>query len=244
MRRSFIDKILFPIAIAAGLWLVVPGLGPDIAGMEERFGWKIGPDDWRGPLSQEPTFHISNPEIGALLDTIPIRHKQHLPRYNRQDFGQAWADVDRNGCDTRNDILARDLNDVRFKKGTHNCVVVAGKLNDPYTGKRIDFVRGQKTSTLIQIDHVVALSDAWKSGAWEWDPETRENFANDPENLLTVDGQANQDKGAANAAQWLPENDAFQCAYVERQLRVKARWHLSVTQNEHTAIARTLSHCY
>ena len=89
--------------------------------------------------------------------------------YDREQFGPAWSDVDRNGCDTRNDILKRDLAGETFKPGTHDCVVLTGTLDDPYTGKTIAFSRGQGTSEAVQIDHVVALSDAWQKGAQQLD---------------------------------------------------------------------------
>ncbi|MDT3766858.1 HNH endonuclease family protein [Gleimia hominis] len=172
---------------------------------------------------------------------LQVRGKQHTPKYARAAYGQAWADVDRNGCDTRNDILGRDMTAVRFKNG--NCKVASGELNDPYTGKKIHFKRGAETSPAVQIDHVVALADAWRSGAWQWDLNKREQFANDPMNLLAVDGPANQDKGSKSADQWLPPNEDYQCAYVARQAKVKARWVLTVTTQEKQAIINTLAHC-
>ena len=111
-----------------------------------------------------------------------------VPQYSRDQFGQRWADVDRNGCDTRNDVLKRDLHDLQMKRSSPQCVVVSGVLNDPYTGRQIDFQRGEDSSEAVQIDHVVALANAWKSGAWQWDAVRRQDFANDPFNLLAVDG--------------------------------------------------------
>ena len=154
-----------------------------------------------------------------------------------------WADTDHNGCDTRNDILARDLARPTFKSGTHDCVVLSGTLAEPYTGATIEFQRGDKTSSLVQIDHVVALADAWRSGAWQWEAQRRQEFANDPENLLAVDGAANEDKSASSADQWLPPNTAFRCDYVKRQIAVKNAYGLSVTRAEQDALAEQLSAC-
>lgn len=148
-----------------------------------------------------------------------------------------------NGCDTRNDILGRDLADVTHKPGTRGCVVLSGTLHDPYTGTDIDFVRGQDTSARVQIDHVVALSDAWQKGAQNLDADTRRTFANDPLNLLAVDGPTNQRKGDGDAATWLPPNKTFRCEYVGRQIRVKARYGLWVTRAEREAMHRELSRC-
>lgn len=179
----------------------------------------------------------------ADLAALPVVDTPRAPAYDRDAFGPAWADVDRNGCDTRNDVLARDLTAVTFKPGTRDCVVLSGRLADRYTGQGIDFRRGQDTSSLVQVDHVVALADAWRSGAHAWTAEERTRFANDPQNLLAVDGAANQDKGAASADAWLPPQRGYRCRYVATQVSVKARWALSVTTAERRAIARTLDSC-
>ncbi|ELT43181.1 HNH endonuclease family protein [Arthrobacter nitrophenolicus] len=163
--------------------------------------------------------------------------------YSREEFGPAWADVDRNGCDTRNDILARDLTGETFKPGTNNCVVVTGTLADRYTGTIIDFVRGQDTSSAVQIDHLVALSDAWQKGAQQLTAEERKDLANDPLNLMAADGPTNGAKGDKDAATWLPPNRAFRCEYVVRQTAVKAKYKLWVTQAEHDAITGVLNGC-
>jgi len=159
--------------------------------------------------------------------------------YDRARFGTPWADVDRNGCDTRNDVLRRDLTDVRLD--SDGCTVLAGHLVDPYTGDEIHFRRGAGSSD-VQVDHVVALADAWASGADTWDARTRQVFANDPANLLAVAGDANQDKGAADAADWLPQH-GYVCVYALRQVRVKAAYGLRVTPDEHAALGSALAGC-
>ncbi len=151
--------------------------------------------------------------------------------------------MDRNGCDTRNDVLRRDLAGTTLKPGTHGCVVLTGTLVDPYTGGRIAFVRGQGTSQAVQVDHVVALADAWQKGAQTWDEETRERFANDPLNLLAVDGPTNASKGMGDTATWLPPARGFRCAYVARQVAVKRSYDLWVTRAERDAMRRVLATC-
>ncbi len=178
-----------------------------------------------------------------MLAALAIKGRAPKTGYSRSQFGTAWADVDHNGCDTRNDILNRDLTGKTYKSGTHDCVVATGTLNDPYTGTRIGFVRGEGTSTAVQIDHVVALSDAWQTGAQKLSSSVREDFANDPYNLLAVDGPANEQKGDGDAATWLPSNASFRCQYVARQIGVKHKYGLWVTQAEHDAMARVLSGC-
>lgn len=177
------------------------------------------------------------------MATLRVKGRAPKTGYTRDKFGPAWSDVDRNGCDTRNDILARDLTGETFKPGTKNCVVATGTLSDKYTGKTIKFVRGNTTSSAVQIDHVIALSDAWQKGAQRISLEQRQQLANDPLNLMAADGPANSSKGDRDAATWLPSNKAFRCEYVARQTAVKAKYKLWVTQAERDAIASILATC-
>src|SRR3954447_7350470 len=179
----------------------------------------------------------------AALAAIGVKGRAPRTGYDRDQFGAGWVDVDRNGCDTRNDILARDLTGETFKPGTRNCVVLTGTLADPYSARTIAFQRGQTTSDDVQIDHVVALSDAWQKGAQQWDAARRTQFANDPLNLLAVDGPLNMQKGDGDAATWLPPNRSYRCDYVARQVAVKATYQLWMTQAERNAIATLLSSC-
>jgi len=168
--------------------------------------------------------------------------------YSREQFGQAWSDDvnvpdGHNGCDTRNDILRRDLTSITFKPNTSGCVVARGTLADPYTATVITFVRGPGTSSAVQIDHVVALGDAWQKGAQQLSLQRRTEFANNPLNLLAVDGPANQQKGDGDAATWLPPNKSYRCAYVARQIAVKKIYRLWVTIAEKSAMQEILSTC-
>ena len=143
--------------------------------------------------------------------------------YRRDQFGQAWADTDRNGCDQRNDVLRRDLSQLTIKMNTRGCTVLTGSLRDPYTGDTITFSRGATSSSALQIDHVVALGNAWVTGAAEWTPAARQQFANDPLELLAVSGSANEQKGDGDTATWLPASKSYRCQYVARQIAVKNR---------------------
>jgi hypothetical protein len=179
----------------------------------------------------------------AALAAVEVKGRAPRTGYDRDNFGSGWVDIDRNGCDTRNDILARDLANETFKTGTRNCVVLTGNLGDPYSGRAIAFTRGQSTSDDVQIDHVVALSDAWQKGAQGLSVSQRTAFANDPLNLLAVDGPLNMQKGDGDAATWLPPNTSYRCAYVARQVAVKVTYQLWMTQAEKNAIATVLSAC-
>lgn len=193
------------------------------------------------PTSIAPTTADDSVLAVDVLAMIPIKGRAPKTGYDPKQFGQRWADVDRNGCDQRNDVLNRDLAEVTYKPGTNDCVVLTGILEiDPLTGTRIDFERGNDTPNAVQIDHVVALSDAWQKGAQQLTDQQRLFFANDPLNLLTVDGAA---KSEDNAASWLPKNNSFRCIYVATQVAVKHKYSLWMTQAEHDAIARILESC-
>lgn len=179
----------------------------------------------------------------AALATLPVREAGARDGYSRDAFGPRWSDVDRNGCDQRNDVLARDLTQVTVEPGTHDCVVLTGRLRDPYTGATIAFRRGEGTSDDVQIDHVVSLSNAWQTGASGWDEGRREAFANDPLNLLAVDGPTNQSKGDSDAASWLPPREQARCAFAARQVAIKRKHGLWVTPAERDALAAVLQTC-
>ena len=163
--------------------------------------------------------------------------------YTRAQFGQTWADVDRNGCDTRNDILKRDLTGEIFKEKTRQCVVLSGTLIDPFSGESINFVRGNISSMEVQIDHVVALSNAWQTGAFKLSLKERTAFANDPMNLLAVKGRLNSQKSDGDAATWLPPLKSYRCDYVLRQIAVKIKYKLWFTAPEKEAMVRILNTC-
>ena len=179
----------------------------------------------------------------AALARLPVKGRAPRTGYHRKAFGQSWADIDRNGCDQRNDVLARDLDGPTFKPGTRDCKVLFGILPDPYTGRLVAFVSGPGTSDDVQIDHLVSLSDAWQTGAQQLDPATRERLANDPLNLIATAGPVNQAKGESDAASWLPPHRPAWCAFVARQVAVKFTYNLWVTATEHDAIARVLTGC-
>lgn len=177
----------------------------------------------------------------ALAAVAKLAVKGRAPKsgYSREQYGQAWFDTDRNGCDTRNDMLRRDLRDRDMKNW---CKVLAGTRSpDPYTGKKIRFVVGGASE--IDIDHVVALSDAWQKGAATWNAEQRLAFANDPLNLLAVDAGANRSKGDGDVATWLPPNKSYRCDYVARVVSVKVKYQVWVTPAERHAMIRVLSGC-
>ena len=175
----------------------------------------------------------------AALNNLEVKGRAPKTGYARSQFPH-WSDPDRNGCDARNDTLKRDLTNITYKVGTRDCKVIAGQLLDPFSGKVITFLA---TKVVIDIDHVVALSNAWQTGAAYFDKNKRSQIANDPLNLLAVDSKLNRQKGDGDAATWLPPSKAFRCEYVARQVAVKAKYGLWVTQPEKVAIDKILSTC-
>jgi hypothetical protein len=198
--------------------------------------------------SVSPPTAVSPPELELSWDALAhLRAAPRAPKtgYTRAAFGPAWSDdVDvaggHDGCDQRNQTLLRDMAGVQLKPGTNGCVVLSGTLTDPYTGTVIAFQRGTKS---VDIDHVVALGDAWQKGAQSWTPDRRRDFANDPLNLLAVSSSANRAKGDRDAATWLPRSRQFRCDYARRQIAVKAKYQLWATPAELDAFKRLLGQC-
>jgi hypothetical protein len=175
------------------------------------------------------------------LNKLPVKGRAPKSGYSRDKFPH-WRDPDRNGCDARNDILKRDLTMVAFRAGSDNCKVISGKLLDPFSNKEIIFDLSQSSSN-IDIDHVVALSNAWQTGGFQLTTLQRTNFANDPLNLIAVDFRLNRQKGDGDAATWLPPYKSYRCTYVARQILVKERYKLWVTPPEKAAISKLLDSC-
>ena len=172
------------------------------------------------------------------LKNLPVKGRAPKTGYSRKQFGNAWIDVDRNGCDTRNDVLKRDFVHEVFKVGTRKCKVVGGEWTDPYTGDTYFF---DHQPSEVSIDHVVALSDAWQKGAQQLSLSQRKNFANDPLNLIATSKRVNSQKSDSDAASWLPPNKTFRCHYVARQIAVKQKYGLWVTKAEANAMNSVLS---
>jgi len=213
-------------------------------------------DPAAGPAAPRTSASGASPRLPAVdvaatraaLAALRVKGRAPMTGYDRDAFGQAWSDDTddlwgHNGCDTRNDVLRRDLVDIELDERTHGCVVLTGTLLDPYGGAPISFTRGVGTSLAVQIDHVVALGDAWQKGAQQWSAERRQAFANDPLELLAVSGPLNASKGDGDAATWLPPYKPYRCAYVARQVAIKRAYDLWVTRAEHDAIARVLDRC-
>jgi hypothetical protein len=177
----------------------------------------------------------TSPAIEA-LETLAVKGRAPKTGYSREEFGNGWAKV--NGCDTRNIILYRDLIGPVLDEG---CTVISGTLQDSYTGKTIQFIKTDGSA--IQIDHVIALSNAWQTGAQQLTKDVRIKLANDPLELIAVDGPANQEKGDGDAATWLPSNKSFRCEYIARQIAVKQKYSLWVTLAEKEAMKGVLDGC-
>lgn len=213
---------------------VLLGLAGVIAPM--LAGSILGADD----VAAGTAVHRSGTALAA-LDGLRVRGRGPMTGYDRDRFGYAWLDADHNGCDTRSDILGMYLTHKHYRPGTNGCIVESGEEIDAYTGQRLVYVRGRTDN--IDIDHVVALGNAWVSGAARWDIKERAALANDPLNLLPVDASSNRQKGDGDAATWLPPRKAFRCAYVARQVTVKKKYALSVTRAEKAAMTRVLGNC-
>ena len=182
---------------------------------------------------------VKKERAAVIIETLAVKGRAAKTGYDRSSFSH-WRDPDRNGCDARNDILRRDLTNLVIKTDSNGCKVLGGVLADPYSGKNIDFVFG---ASLIDIDHVVALSNAWQTGAFQFTSEIRLQFANDPLNLLAVSASLNRQKGDGDAATWLPPTKSYRCQYVARQIAVKKKYGLWITKPEKVAMSTLLAKC-
>ena len=224
-RRSIAVFIIMSLVI---LLSGFPGLfGTDNLTQEDKSSQVLSEQAKNSPLAKE------------ILKTISVKGRSPKTGYSRSQFGEGWGDI--NGCDTRNIVLSLQLKKVKLAED--GCIVLSGILNDPYTGRTINFLRGSTTSSKVQIDHVVALSDAWQKGAQFLKFEDRVALANDILNLLAVDGPANRQKGDSDAASWLPANKSYRCRYVARQIAVKSKYSLWVTPAEKLTMVRILNGC-
>lgn len=221
-RRLFVIGLAF---LAIGIWLIA------------------NPDNYQPEVVQTETASATNGDADSefaainVLAKLEVKPRDTGAKYVRTDFYSNWSSY--KGCDMRNVILQRDLTNTVLDE----CIVLSGTLNDPYTGNVINFVRGSGTSSAAQIDHVVALSNAWQTGAQNLDTTKRKELSQDPLNLLAVDGPANQQKSDQDAAEWLPPNVAFRCQYVARQISVKYKYVLWVTTAEKSAMEDVLATC-
>lgn len=200
------------------------------------------------PSSYEPVFEPAEASesvdsdllAATILEKLEIKGRAPKTGYTREEFYKTWPKI--SGCSLRQIIIKREVGD-SATLASDQCTVISGEFDEPYTGSHLIFSEKSDFSNGIQIDHVVALSDAWQKGAQNLSSDERFRLATDPLNLLAVDSKANQTKSDGDAATWLPPNKAFRCQYVARQVSVKYKYHLWVTQAEHDAIAKILQTC-
>lgn len=261
---KLIGKILIAIAVLGGacMWVIYNGHWADVIGAVrtiageqaaegvDEFGTgskEVGDEvieyaDGVGKQIESGEYAAPDwSKLGEIVDGFKTPSTARHPEYSREEFGDGWLDPDGNDCDARNDILARDLTDISVDKD--GCVVLTGTLDDPYTGEVIHFVRGAATSSAVQIDHIVPLKLAWDSGAWAWSEEQREQFANDPANLLASDGPANMSKGARGVSGWMPDNVEFWCDYAAMFVAVHDKYELAMTTADKQTSADTIAAC-
>jgi hypothetical protein len=221
-----------------------------LTGCEVEWQIETGPPEPASSVGQGdvPEGTLDPAAASAALLDLPIEAKTSLDGYERDCgegdgcvFGPAWADVDRNGCDQRNDVLHRDLAEIEVREGTQGCVVVAGLLDDPYTGATVEFLK--EDAAEVPIDHVVPLAAAWVQGAAEWTTDERTAFANDLGNLMATTREQNSAKGDSTADEWLPPDPAYGCSYATVVITVKDRYALSVTPAEADTLEELLATC-
>lgn len=239
-RRRLAGAVLAGLAIASAALFFAQhpsSLSADLA--------PPSPAQAPSPSSSTPVETASG-SLAAVAASLPlVDEAAAIPDYRRDDFGSRWADIDNNGCDQRQDVLARDLVDVTRDR----CTVLSGMLHDPYTGETVAFQHdriaepGSRGSQGVQIDHIVSLSAAHTGGAWRWDAADRERFANSLSGLLATDGRINESKGDRGPSEWMPAEPQQACNYAQRYTEIVAKWRLSVRKADRDALTRTLADC-
>ncbi|GGD19331.1 hypothetical protein GCM10007231_18080 [Nocardioides daphniae] len=209
-------------------------------------GTELTPTGPRAPVAPAPVDPAEALDALTSLPSVP-RSPAGLPAYDRDAFGRAWDDVEGNGCNQRDDVLLRDAvpgTTVLGRQGACRHDVLAGTWIDPYTGRELvlDDLKDLRRAQAVQIDHVVPLAEAWRSGASQWSSARRRAFANDLDVLLAVDGPTNMSKGDDDPAAWRPRQ-SHQCAYAARWVVVKRDWGLAVDESERRALTEMLSTC-
>ena len=198
--------------------------------------------EYAAPLGETASSADSDaPLATAILEKLEVKGRAAKTGYDRTMFYSSWPTID--GCSLRQRIIKRELGSTAVISSEDNCSVISGEYDEPYTGSHLVFYQKSDFSSGVQIDHVVALSDAWQKGAQNLSSEERYNLATDPLNLLAVDAKTNQGKSDGDAATWLPPNKSFRCAYVARQVSVKYKYNLWVTSAEKNAIENVLKTC-
>lgn len=228
---------LVALVLVAVFALARPAIGDTLVGLGRSV------DELRGGLAEATGGGSAPAATGELADLVVDDDMSAVPTYDRDLFGPAWADVDHNGCDQRNDALAAYLVDVVYRTGTRDCVVETGTFTDPYTGETRPFVKSQAGGG-VDIDHLVPLEQAWRSGAWAWTDEQRAAYANDLGLLVPTDASLNRSKGSQDVTTWLPPSDGgYVCTYLQRWVEVKTIWQLTITSAELDTLSRGLADC-
>lgn len=240
---SFVGKPMWDTYQQTGK-VAIPGVGSyDVSGVKDVINDTLGDLTGSSSTGNSGTSggKVDASAVLRKLEALPVKGKAPMTGYDRELFPH-WSKsrIDGVTCDTRNRVLKRDLVDPVID--TNKCTVLSGRLNDKYTGKTINFQRGPKSGA-VQIDHVVALGNAWETGAQSWDKDKRQKFANAGNNLLAVDGPANGQKGKGDAATWLPSNRSVWCSYTAAQVNVKSEYGLWVTKAEKDKLTEILSKC-
>lgn len=194
---------------------------------------------WENSRPQQPVHGAELHWAILVIEQIEVRAADPPVAYDRSEFGSPWSVITERGCDVRITIMIRDLEDLEMEG---NCTISSGVLQDRYSGTAVRYTGGSGGDQ-VQVDHIVSLSDAWKSGAWKWSAADRESFANHSVNLLTVSAQQNQEKSGHTAAHWLPADKTLHCWFVVRQILVKDMFGLSVTSAELEAYQEVLPKC-
>lgn len=198
------------------------------------------------PIADDAAVEYAQAAVHAAALSV-IDPSAWIPDYRREEFGPRWPDLDGDGCNERQEVLQRDLDNVVL--AADGCRVLTGTLHDPYTGTTILFQHdevadpGNPGSQGVPIDHIISLAQAWRGGAWAWSDEQRIEFANDLDGLIAVDGSANSGKGDSGPSSWLPPNPSYVCPYALQVTQIATQWQIAVTPDDQATLVDVLTTC-
>ncbi|MGY0231223.1 HNH endonuclease family protein [Longispora urticae] len=189
-----------------------------------------------GTSSDKPS--SNTPGKGATAKTqlaaLKTAASRSMAGYSREKFPH-WR-AQGGGCDTREFVLKREGTSVKTDSA---CKVTGGSWTSPYDDAK------HTVAIEMDIDHMVPLANAWRSGANDWTNEKRGDFANDLDRpqLFAVTASVNRAKGDQDPSTWKPPSRSYWCSYAESWINVKSHWQLTVTEAERTALTDMLGTC-
>ncbi len=188
-------------------------------------------------------YTVTEQDLGVLEEKVSSlkvrRNEKSIPEYSRDSLPTDWKDLDGNGCNTREDILKKYTSE--YTGRFDGCKIKSGKFYDYYNGKFLRYDKSVDTGGGIQIDHIVAIGNAWISGGYKWGKDEWISYINDEEVLIPTSSKTNREKSDKDITEWKPANNSYLCTYAEKQVEIKDKYKLTVTEKEKAELKSILN---